>query len=107
MKNSRRNQVNLASFKEAFEKFLSFCDEDMTPECLISSFRTLKEEGKIRFENEPEFWNGNHCRSESVVELFLVDEPLRFYVVKFSYWEIGRHLHGDNDVQETHVFVPK
>jgi len=102
-----KNQVKLASFKEAFEMFLSYCDENLTPDSLIRVFKTLKEKGKIRVENDPEFWNGNHCKSSSTVELYLINDPLRFYVVKFDYWETGRHIHGQNNRTETHVFVPQ
>ena len=102
-----KNQVKLASFKEALTMFLSYCDENLTPESSIRVFDTLKKEGKMEVQNAPEFWNGNHCRSESTVKLFMVDEPLRFYVVQYSYWEIGRHIHGQNNRAETHVFVPQ
>jgi len=101
------NQVKLASFKEAFEKFLSYCDDEaITPEA-VATFATLKAAGKIRVENEPEFWHGNHCRAESTVELFLVEEPTRFHVVRYCYWETGTQNHGENDVVHTHIFVPQ
>ena len=102
-----KNSIKLSSFKEAFECFLSYCDDSVQPESIIKSFETLKKEGKMKIQNDTEFWNGNHCQSSSTVELYLINEPLRFYVVRYDYWEVGRHIHGENNRTETHVFVPE
>lgn len=94
--------VRVASFLEAFSKFLSYSDSSLSVNTL-ASFAKLKEEKRIWFENEPNFWHGNHSSSTSSAELVMVEEPTRFYIVRYYYAENSDNSHSRT---ETTVFVP-
>jgi hypothetical protein len=94
--------VNVASFKEAFVKFLSFIENDITP-LTLQSFAKLKTEKVIKFENDTVYFDGNHSQSSSYVELILVEKPIIFYVVKFYYFEVSQN---SNSSCKTFIFVP-
>ena len=96
-----KTSVKVSSFLEAFNKFLSYSDGSIDINTL-SSFSKLKEDKKIEFHNETQYWCGNHHSSNSQVELFLVEEPVLFYVVKFHYSEMSDR---SNSYTETSVFV--
>lgn len=93
--------IKVASFKEAFNKFLSFIEGDLNPS-ILSSFAELKEKKKISFKNETNYWNGNHYSSNSEVELIMVEEPCLFYIVKFYYYENSSESKNTTD---TFVFI--
>lgn len=95
-------KVKVASFLEAFSKFLSYSDGSLSINTL-ASFAKLKETKKIEFENETQYWHGNHSSCKSSAELLLVEEPCIFYVVKFHYYENSENSHSST---ETSVFVP-
>jgi hypothetical protein len=94
--------IKVASFLEAFKKFLSYSDGSLSINTL-SSFAKLKEEKKIEFENETQFWCGNHHRAYDRTEMFYITEPCIFFVVKNHYYE-----NSDNSYSrtETTIFVP-
>lgn len=94
--------VKVASFKEAFEKFLSFIDGEISPSTL-QSFATLKDKKIIKFENDTVYFDGNHSTSTSYVELILVETPILFYIVKFYYFESSQN---SKSTCETFIFVP-
>jgi hypothetical protein len=94
--------INVASFKDAFSKFLSFVDGEISPSTL-QSFAKLKTEKIIRFDNDTIYFDGNHSQSTSYVELILVETPIVFYVVKYYYWENSQNSCSDT---QTHIFVP-
>jgi hypothetical protein len=99
--------VKVASFREAFNKFLSFIDDEISPSTL-QNFATLKTEKIIRFDNETNYFDGNHSTSSSYVELILVEKPIVFYIVKYYYWETyywETSQDSCNDTQ-TFIFVP-
>ena len=96
-------KVNVASFKEAFAKFLYFIDGEISPSTL-QSFAKLKSEKVIRFDNETIYFDGNHSQSWSNVELILVEKPIIFYIVKYHYWEKSQDCCSDI---QTFIFVPK
>ncbi len=102
MSTSTSTKVNVASFKEAFAKFLSFIENDITP-LTLQSFAKLKSEKIIKFENDTVYFDGNHSQSSSYVELILVETPILFYVVKFYYFEVSQNSKSSC---ETFVFVP-
>ena len=95
--------VKVASFLEAFKKFLSYADDSSVTINTLSSFSELKSKGMICYENEPIFWHGNHSRSRSWVELFYVNDPVQFFVVKYHYEETSENSKYE---VETSVFVP-
>ena len=94
--------IKLASFLEAFNKFLSYSDGSLSVNEL-SSFAKLKEDKKIEFQNETQYWHGNHSSSNSSAELILVEEPCVFYIVKYHYSENSDNSHSST---ETSIFVP-
>jgi len=94
--------VKVASFLEAFAKFLSYSDGSLTVNEL-ASFAELKSNKRIKYGNESQYWNGNHSNSSSYVELLLVEEPCTFYVVKYHYLERSDNSHSRT---ETSIFVP-
>ena len=94
--------VKVASFLEAFNKFLSYSDGSLSINKL-ASFAKLKEVKKIEFDNETQYWHGNHSSSNSSAELLLVEEPCVFYIVKFHYSENSDNSHSRT---ETSIFVP-
>ena len=94
--------VKIASFMEAFKTFLSYCDDSLDVNT-ITSFSELKEKKVIRHTNRTEYWCGNHHSSESYSELYMVEEPCLFFVVKYRYIEMSDNSHKST---ETKVFVP-
>ena len=94
--------VKVASFLEAFSQFLSYADSSLGINTL-ASFAKLKEMKKIEFQNETQYWCGNHHSSDSRAELIMVEEPCLFYVVKYHYSENSDNSHSRT---ETTVFVP-
>lgn len=96
------SKVFVASFYEAFQKFLSYSDDSLSLSTL-ASFAKLKEEGRISYSNEDRYWHGNHSHCEEWVELVMIVEPIRFYVVRFHYSEMSDNSHSRT---ETTVFVP-
>lgn len=94
--------VKVASFLEAFSLFLSYADDSLGVNTL-ASFAKLKETKRIEFQNETQFWCGNHHSSDSRAELIMVEEPCLFYVVKYHYSENSDNSHCRT---ETTVFVP-
>ena len=96
-------KIKIASFMEAFQKFLSYSDGSLSVNTL-ASFAELKEDKKIEFQNETLYWCGNHHSANSSAELILVEEPCLFYVVKFHYSENSDDSHNRT---ETSIFVPE
>ena len=94
--------IKVASFLEAFNKFLSYCDYSLSINEL-ASFTKLKETKRIMFENEDQYWCGNHHSSSSYVELILIEDPCLFYIVKYHYSENSDNSHTRT---ETSVFIP-
>jgi len=94
--------VKVASFLEAFSKFLSYSDGSLTVSTL-ASFAELKEKKAIKYGNETLYWHGNHSSSNSYVELLLIEEPCLFYIVKYHYSECSDNSHSRT---ETSIFVP-
>jgi hypothetical protein len=94
--------INVASFRDAFAKFLSFIDGEISPSTL-QSFAKLKTEKIIRFDNETNYFDGNHSQSSSYVELIMVETPIVFYIVKYYYFECSQNSCSDTKVC---VFVP-
>ena len=94
--------VKAASFVEAFQKFLSYSDGNFN-HSKLEAFSKLKDTKKIEYENEAEYWHGNHSHSNSRAELILIEEPCLFYVVKYYYYEMSENSHSKT---ETFVFVP-
>jgi hypothetical protein len=105
-----KNNINVrvASFRDAFQKFLSYSDGSFGVEEL-ASFSKLKEKGAIGYRNKEQLWDGNHSSSQEFVELcmvetpFISDNPCRFYVVSYLYVE---NSNNSCRRKETHVFVP-
>lgn len=95
-------KVNVASFRDAFQKFLSYSDGSFGIEEL-TSFSELKEKGVISYRNQEVRWYGNHCSSQEYIELCMVETPCRFYVVRYLYVEISNNSCRKT---ETNVFVP-
>jgi len=94
--------VNVASFLEAFNKFLSYSDGSLTVST-SASFAELKDKKRISFSNETQYWHGNHYHSSSCVELLLVEKPCLVYIVKYHYLERSDNSHLKT---ETSIFVP-
>lgn len=94
--------IKVASFIEAFKKFLSYSDSGLSINTL-ASFAKLKENKRIEFQNETQYWHGNHYSCTSYAELLLVEVPCTFYVVKYHYSE---YSDTNNSYTETSVFVP-
>ncbi len=100
--NKETVSVKVASFMEAFKKFLSYSDGSLDINTL-TSFSELKQVGRITYSNQEERWCGNHHSSNSYVELFHVEQPTTFYIVKYHYNENSDNSHSRT---ETSVFVP-
>ena len=100
--NKEQTTIKVASFMEAFKKFLDYSDGTMDVNTL-ESFSTLKSTGRIAYHNTDQYWCGNHHSSTSYVEMFYVEQPTVFYIVKFHYSEHSENSHSRT---ETSVFVP-
>jgi hypothetical protein len=96
-------KVKIASFKDAFSKFLSFSDDSLDIN-ILSSFSELKEKKVILYQNEPLFWCGNHHSSTLEVELYYIEFPITFFVVKTTYSEISENSHCNINYE---VFIPQ
>jgi hypothetical protein len=97
-----KTNVEVASFLEAFYKFLNYSDGSLSVDTL-ASFAKLKENKRIEFQNETKYWDGNHSSSNSSAELLLVEEPCVLFIVKYHYYENSAN---SNSYTETSVFVP-
>jgi hypothetical protein len=95
-------EVKVASFYEAFKKFLSYSDGSLKLNAL-ASFGKLSQEKVVSFRNETVFWHGNHSQSNSSAELVMVETPCLFFVVKFHYDE---NSDSSKSWTETTIFVP-
>jgi hypothetical protein len=94
--------VKVASFLEAFNKFLSYSDGSLSINT-VSSFAQLKEDKKIEYSNETQYWCGNHHSSTNRTEMFYVTEPCVLFIVKNHYEEMSENSYTRT---ETTVFVP-
>jgi len=103
MKNNVK--VNVASFYEAFQKFLSYGGNDSITENIVTSFSELKEKGRIGYGLPSDYWDGNHSSRNSWVTLCRIEEPTLFYVVKY-HEEVNDKWEGRSKRTETSVFVP-
>lgn len=92
--------VELASFKQAFEKFLSLCGYN---ESILDSFKELKEKGVVTHTNETEYWCGNHHSSYSIIKMYRIETPCLFYVVEEYYSENSDNSHNNTNKW---IFVP-
>ena len=102
MKNEKI-KAKVASFLEAFNKFLSYSDEESVSLSSLKQFAELKEKGRISYRNETSYWCGNHHSSEEKISMFYNKEPLDFFVVEYRYYENSDNSH---ERVERHIFVP-
>lgn len=93
------------SFRDAFAKFLELCDHTLDFENATHIFKDLKEHGKFTHANEAQFWRGNHDKGQLINTIYLVDHPLRLYVVESRWEENSCNFQGTET--ERWVFVPE
>jgi len=98
-------KTKVASFYEAFEKFLSYGGRSSITEDVVASFSELKEKGHISYDLPSRHWDGNWSHEYSGAHLYRIEEPTLFYVVRF--WEeTDDNREGRSKRTETTVFVP-
>lgn len=97
--------VKIKSFKEALLHFVELCDNQFQPEDTVRVFAEMKEKGFFEYANEKEFWRGNHDSGQRINRIYLIDNPLRFYVVESSYIENSCDFQGTRT--ERWVYVPE
>lgn len=100
-----KNSIELKSYKAALTHFIELCDKDIKPEDTVRIFRELKEKGVAEYANQPEFWRGNHDQSQTTNKIYLIDSPLRFYVVESEIYENSCDFRGTRT--QRWVYVPE
>lgn len=100
-----KTNVNIKSFKEALLHFVELCDDQFQPEDTVRIFAEMKEKGFFEYANEKEFWRGNHDQGQRINRIYLIDNPIRFYVVESSYHENSCDFQGTRT--ERWVYVPE
>lgn len=93
------------SFRDAFAKFIYLCDHTLTFENAAHIFKDLKKEKKFVHANEKQYWRGNHDQGQMINTIYLIDQPLRFYVVEAKWVENSADFQGEE--VERWVFVPE
>lgn len=76
--------VNVSTFLDAFRCFMSYADSSFTPN-ILASFSELKEKKLIKYSTETQYFNGNHDQRSTMVELALIEYPIKMYVVKTTH----------------------
>lgn len=93
------------SFRDAFAKFIELCDHTLDFENATHIFKDLKKNNKFTHANEEQFWRGNHDQGQMINTIYLIDQPLRFYVVEAKWVENSADFQGEE--VERWVFVPE
>lgn len=95
----------IESFRDAFAKFIELCDHTLDFENATHIFKDLKEKNIFEHANEKQYWRGNHDQGQQINTIYIVDHPLRFYVVESKWEENSSEFQGTQT--QRWVFVPE